>query len=276
MRIALCLLLLCASAFADSLVVTSTAYIEDHYIASNDVNGNFGNSTLLRLNGPLIGRAFRIRIHGVDTIMDGVGATAIDSAFMMFYVAGARNCGGYASYAVRRVLKPFFEGDGTIGDDHPAGGTYSHWRDSTGSTSDSGYSTAGVGGNGDSVDNRGDHARPDRWTTAIATLTGVASGWQRVNITTTARQYMGDTIQENGYVVNLSTFPCNDGNEFINDTVLIYSSEYTTDTSLTPRFVFYYTPSAPPAVTEPPRYRQGPAGAEVRQGPTGASKRTGP
>ena len=277
MRYFLCLLFLCASVYADSLVVKSTSYVEDGYLSSSGANTNYGNGTTMRLytdNSLLITMVPIIRIKDVGGLMSGL-STTIDSAFLKVYVAGSKNCTGYANYSVARVLKPFFEGDGTIGDGHPAGMTWNHWRDSTGTTSDSGWGVAGCGSATDSVDNRGNHAGPDRMATAIATVTGGAAGWDIINITTIARQWMGDTVAENGVLFYLATSPCNDNMETA-DTLAFYSSEYTTDTSLTPRFVFYYTASAPPATPKQSPYRQGPLGCDAKAGPNGASRRTGP
>jgi hypothetical protein len=127
-------------------------------------------------------------------------------------------------------------------------GTWNHWKDSTGTGADSGWTTAGCGSAADSVDNRGNHARPDLRITATSAAFSFANNmglFMSIDITALARQWRGDTVAENGVVLVWSYTPCsnNDGTDFIN----LFSSEYTTDTSLTPRFVFYYT-----AVTSEP------------------------
>jgi len=131
-----------------------------------------------------------------------------------------------------RVLKPWVEGDenGTDNDDGDI--TYADWASDA-----SEWGTFGCMNAADSVDNSGDGTRPDRWTTAMSTVnvTTVNTWYSWTVDTATVNGWYHGTMTENG-IVFIAAAGAN--NRF-------YCSEYTTDTTLIPRFFITYTVSAP-------------------------------
>ena len=258
MRWMLCFLFLCSVAHADSLIYQGINYIEDAKINSASANTNYGTGTQISVYAlATASRSLLIRAYGVAEML--TSSDYVDSVRLGLYASAFTSCNSQPEkIAFYRVLKPFAE-------------AYMTWNDWY--TTDSEWTTAGCQNAADSVDNRGDGARPDRWATAFDTLIISTTGWQYLDITDLFNNWRTGTYAENGILGKPISFPCFDYAE-TRDSVNFWSTNYTTDTTLRPRLAIYY--HVVEASAEVPRYRQGPRGCDVRTSPSGASRRTGP
>jgi len=212
--------------------ISGTTNVEDAYINVGVSNRNYGGSTLLRVQ--TIAAAYQydlIRVKNVASEL-GAGATNITAVCSLYCYNSTEddNIGAY------RVFKPWEEGNLDGGNPGEGDGcTWLDWYADSKEWADPGCLCA----NDDGVDNSTDNddcdasTKRDRKATAEDAVNVISTGWYSWDISTElATGWYNGTIEEEGIILVGSTdFGVN----------LFYSTEYTTDPTKCPFFVFTYT-----------------------------------
>jgi len=233
-------LLLCPTwVQGDTKKISGTTNVEDACIKSASTIFNYGGATTLRTTTNYVGtyEYSLIRVKNVASEL-GVGATNITAVCSVYCYSNTEddNIGAY------RVFKPWVEG--ALDGGNPGEGEGCTWSDWSADTYE--WATAGCGNADDEgEDNSGDGTGADRKATAESSVDVITTGWYSWSISTElATGWYNQTIGERGIVLVGST---------TNGANIFYSTEYTTDPSLCPFFVFSYTSGAPPEGVDKPR-----------------------
>lgn len=228
------LFLLPALAFAETKKIEGTTNVEDAMCVAAAPENNFGARENFIIRSTTAIYAL-IRVKNVASEL-GAGATITGCVCSLYCYTNTAD-GDYGAY---RTFKPWVEGDEDGVDNDDGDVTYIDFQ------SDALEWTIGISAcmNDDGVDNSFDNGSCDapekrnHKATAEDTETVNAVGWYAWNISTDLAQGWYDgTINEEGIILIHSGTPDN----------TFYSTEYTTDPSLCPFFVFTYTTEEPAA-----------------------------
>jgi len=219
-------------AFAATKKISGTTNVEDTYMAKDNPDWGYGGSNELVVASKYVGTYYDralIRVKNVASEL-GAGATNITAVCSVYcwYNYIDDNIGAY------RVFKPYKEGtiyaDICTGTDK--GVSWNDWN-----CLDLEWGTVGCANASDAgSDNSGDGTDYDRKATAEASATSVTTvnTWYSWSISTElATGWYNGTIAENGIILVGDT-TTGGYNKF-------YSTEYGTDATKCPFFVFTYT-----------------------------------
>jgi len=226
-----CVVLCPGWAQADTKKIEGTTNVEDCIIDEGTKETNAEtNIVLYHLTYSSYDKYILIRVKNVTTEL-GVGATITACVCSLYCCVNTTN----DNISVYRVFKPWTE----------AGATWNDWI-----TTDYEWATGGCNNADDEgEDNSGDGTGADRKATAEGNAVSVTeTGWYSWDISTTLAQgWYDETMNEEGIVLIGSI---NTGeNRF-------YSTEFTTDPTLCPFFVFTYTTDGEPPEEKKNRRRR--------------------
>lgn len=223
------------TAGADTKKIEGTTNVEDTKIYLYNETYNYGAGTVFAVvpTGSFVQRVL-IRVKNVASEL-GVGATNITAVCSAYCYNGAAD----DNISAYQVFKDWGEGtqNGVT-----CSGNAASWYDWACPNYE--WGTAGCANASDEgEDNSGDGSDYDRKATAEATVNVTEAGWWSWSISTElATGWYNETIGERGIVLVGSI---TDGANYF------WSTEYTTDPTLCPFFVFTYTTDGEPPVGNP-------------------------